>query len=302
MARKPDMPKSGWVRLWRKSLQSAAFQDPQLWKVWTWCLLKVTHETTWVPITTGRGTHVLKLEPGQFICGRKSAAKELKMKPSSVRNRIEILKKHGNVDTQSGAQYSIVTVRNWKTYQPREVHELGQCGQPKDNERTTKGQRKDTFNNNKNNKNKKKQPPFIPPSDFSVLLKDHPKLDTPAFREAWSLWVEHRDDKSKPLTEKAVGLQLKNLAAAGPSQAVEIIEYSVMNGYEGLIFDRPPRRSKRHEAPPDVHERRRDSWQQLRAAAPSSMPHSQIDELLGNIGKGDATLEGEVARLKEMPK
>lgn len=54
-------------------------------------------------------------------------------------------------------------------------------------------------------------------------------------KEAWAGWVEHRNvDIKKKLTEKAIKLQLKMLGKY-KDQHVQIIEYSIMNGYTGLI-------------------------------------------------------------------
>jgi len=95
---------------------------------------------------TGRGTIEVHLEPGQFIFGRKSAAKELGIPESSVRNRMKKLKNMQNVDIKEDSQYSIISVINWGSYQAIEKKEDSQ----KDNQRTTKGQSKDTDKNVEN--------------------------------------------------------------------------------------------------------------------------------------------------------
>ena len=60
------------------------------------------------------------VDPGQFIFGRESAAKELKMSPSTVWNRIKKLENMRNLDIESDSKYSIITIINWNTYQGRE--------------------------------------------------------------------------------------------------------------------------------------------------------------------------------------
>ena len=84
--------------------------------------------------------------------GRKSAAKELRMKPSSVRNRMKKLQNMRNLDIKADTHYSIVTICNYNDYQNIKTNKGQTVGQPKDNQRTTKGQPKDT-NNNDNNVN-----------------------------------------------------------------------------------------------------------------------------------------------------
>jgi len=138
----------GYVRVYRKTIDSQVFQNEGLLKVWLWCLLRANHKEQWVSITTGRGTTEVHLLPGQFIFGRKTAAKELKMKPSTVRNRIQKLKNMRNLDIQTDTHYSIIIVLNWDTYQVPNKKEDRQ----EDNQRTGKGQPKDTDKNDKNDK------------------------------------------------------------------------------------------------------------------------------------------------------
>lgn len=76
------------------------------------------------------------------------------MKPSSVRNRMEKLKKMRNLDIQTSGHYSIVSICNWEAYQAGEFDDKNKSGQPQDNQRTGKGQPKDTDKNVKNEKNK----------------------------------------------------------------------------------------------------------------------------------------------------
>jgi len=137
---------SGWVCLYRKLFESRVFQNPHLLKVWMWCLLRANHKEEWVPMITGKGTIEVHVLSGQFIYGRESAAKELKMPPSSVRNRIKKLKTMGNLDIKEDRQYSIITILNWGAYQGINLKEDSE----EDHQRTGKGQAKDTDNNDNN--------------------------------------------------------------------------------------------------------------------------------------------------------
>ena len=80
-----------WIKLYRCSLNSQVFQNAELWKVWCYCLMRANHEDCWVAVLTGRGETEVELKRGQFIYGRKQAAKDLRMKQSSVRNRMKKL-------------------------------------------------------------------------------------------------------------------------------------------------------------------------------------------------------------------
>jgi len=119
----------GWIRLWRQSLDSQVFQDRDLWHLWCWCLLKATWKTRWVPIRTGRGSTQIKLEPGQFIFGRKSASEELRIPGSTLARRLSKLNKAGNVSIQPSTHYSIVTIVNWAVFQSGDVDGGQACEQ-----------------------------------------------------------------------------------------------------------------------------------------------------------------------------
>jgi hypothetical protein len=136
----------GWISLHRKLLDSRVFNNPYLLKVWIWCLLRANHKEEWVSMVTGRGTIEVHVSPGQFIFGRDSAAKELKMPSSSVRNRMKKLKTIENLDIKEDRQFSIITILNWSAYQDIKLKEDSE----EDYQRTGKGQAKDTDNNDNN--------------------------------------------------------------------------------------------------------------------------------------------------------
>jgi len=138
----------GWVRLYRKTLESAVFQNPVMLKIWIWCLLKANHEGRSVFVRTGRGETLVNLQPGQFIFGRNSASKELSLPASTIRNKITQLEKMGNLSIHVDRHYSIVFISRWKEYQPdnwtgkgqakdRQTQNLGQAtGQAISDEKT----------------------------------------------------------------------------------------------------------------------------------------------------------------------
>ena len=145
------MEDGGYIKLWRKGEDSRVFKNPDLWKVWTWCLMRANYKERWVEIKTGKSKIEVKVQPGQFIFGRKSAAKALGMPESSVRNRMEKLKKMQNVDIKEDRQYSVVSIVNWDVYQPQDKKEDSE----EDRQRTGKGQAKDTDKKDKKDKKDK---------------------------------------------------------------------------------------------------------------------------------------------------
>jgi len=162
----------GFILLHRKSMESRVWQDPLLWYVWSWCLLRASWKERWISIQVGTHTTQVKLLSGQFFFGRHSAAHDLHMKPSSVRNRMARLKKYGNLDIQEDSHGSIITIVNWRVYQQL-IKPSGQPeGQQEDSRRTAVGQPQDT--NNKGNAFVKGVEGTIPPPEADAP-KEPPK-------------------------------------------------------------------------------------------------------------------------------
>jgi len=98
-----------------------------------------------VTIKNGRSTTEVWIEPGQFIVGRLTAAKELKMKPSTVWKRIRKLENMQNLNIKSNRLYSVITVVNWAFYQGNKKKGTSKV--------TTEEQPRNTNKNDKNVKN-----------------------------------------------------------------------------------------------------------------------------------------------------
>jgi len=60
-------------------------------------------------------------------------------------------------------------------------------------------------------------------------------LDTPAFREAWTRWVQYRKERKSSLTPSTAAAQLRKLSDAGPETACGMIEQSIEQGWQGLF-------------------------------------------------------------------
>ena len=198
----------GYVKLWRRSIDSRVFKNPELLKVWLWCLMKANHETAWVEMKSGKSKIEIKVEPGQFFFGRKSASKELGMKESSVRNRIKKLENMQNVDIKADRQYSIVSIINWDIYQQDEKKEDSK----EDRQRTGKGQAKDTNKNDKNDKNKRKQEKKVEkPSngDGKTAYREYVKLTTKQYERLISDFGKTKLDWMMDLLDRYIGAMPK---------------------------------------------------------------------------------------------
>jgi len=103
----------GWIKLFRKVLDSGWLRNHKLWVFWSYCLLKASHKDHSQLV----GFTQVELRSGQFVFGRKQASIDLNMTQQSIRTCLKNLKKAGNLTIKSTNKYSIVTICNWEFYQ-----------------------------------------------------------------------------------------------------------------------------------------------------------------------------------------
>jgi hypothetical protein len=147
----------GYVKLWRKSLDSQVFQNDELWKLWCLCLMKANHKENFVGIDGI--IEPIKVSPGQFITGRFSLHKDYygtskkNKSPLTVWRWLLKLEKMENLNIKTNNKYSIVSIINWPTYQSKANTFEQQNEQQMNNRRTTDEQQMNTNKNDKNVKN-----------------------------------------------------------------------------------------------------------------------------------------------------
>ena len=215
----------GYIKLWRKITDSQVFQNEGLLKVWIWCLAKASYRERWVSIKAGKGITEVKLMPGQFIFGRQTAARKLKMKPSTAWKRLQKLKKCQNLNIESNSQYSIVTICNWEQYQAIDncevTAEVTAREQPRNSQGTAGEHKQEGIRKKRKRKN----------NDKGLTLPDW--LD----KDLWSEFKKMRVKQKKPLTEKGQELAIKKLSdfKNDGQDPVAIIEQSIFNCWQGLF-------------------------------------------------------------------
>jgi len=174
----------GYIKLWRKSLDSTVFAHDGMWKLWCLCLLKADHKEA--DVTIPGILEPIKLKPGQFITGRDSLHYDYhqghlkknysrKASPTAITlyRWLLTLQKGHFLHIKSYNKFSIITICNWSQYQQSE--------QQVNNRRTTDEHKQEL---NKNNKEKYMSIPFK-----EIQLKYHEILpELPGIRQ----WTEPR--------------------------------------------------------------------------------------------------------------
>jgi len=185
------------VKLWRRTLESPVFENPKLLKFWLYCLMKASHKKH----TAMVGLQVVELEPGQFIFGRKIAAKETKLSQQSIRTFLKILKNLQNLTIKSTNKFSVITIVNWDTYQQEEKISTikSTSSQPASNQQVT------TYKNVKNVKN----------GDNNSLPSTPPPVSLPAYPDEICAFVDsfiaHISETKPTLAPKAANLRESSL-------------------------------------------------------------------------------------------
>ncbi|EHD6846326.1 hypothetical protein JQP30_002384 [Listeria monocytogenes] len=145
----------GYIALHRKIIDSWIWQDPEFYRLWSYCLVKASFKEREIFL----GQQIVKLNPGQFVIGREKLEEAMNIGLKNKRTaltwwrRLQKLEKAQMLNIKSYNKFSIVTIENWGLYQGGDIENEQQNEQQTNNKRTTDEQQTNT--NNKDNKEKK---------------------------------------------------------------------------------------------------------------------------------------------------
>lgn len=226
----------GWIKLWRRTMDSKVWQDAGLFKLFVQCLLNASmsqRDFVWP------GTLMpIKLLPGQFVTGRYSLHREYHGEPKHTQAHpsprtlwrwLKELEQMKMVSSKIGNKYTIVTICNWSGYQGLVIENQGAVS----NNVGLDDQQMTTYKKEEKEEDRRRTPPT--PSKGVEIPE---VLDCPQFLEQWAEWHAYRKEKRKSLTPRTEKMQLKKLVAdAGgdASVACRIIEQSIAQGWAGLF-------------------------------------------------------------------
>ena len=128
-------------------MNSSVFDNPDLFRMWVWCLLKASH----VGYKQMVGLEEIYVKEGQFITGRSKGSAELNVNPNTWYSHIRVLERMGMIELNSNNKRTIVSIVNWAFYQGEDSERQ----QQNNNKITTKEQQNNTNKNDKNVKNVK---------------------------------------------------------------------------------------------------------------------------------------------------
>lgn len=199
----------GWIKLWRKSLDSAVFSKPELWRLWSYCLMRANHTEVWVPIDGL--VEPVRVLPGQFITGRQALHTALYPKPSRNNPKpittwrwLLLLRSMGNLALAMNSRYTLVTVAKWETYQNGQPQDDQANDQPVISRRSAGDQPVITDKNVKKEKNEKKKASWdsergwkdIAEEEQARWAKAYPAVDVPQELRRMDAWCRANPKKA----------------------------------------------------------------------------------------------------------
>lgn len=116
----------GYVKLWRKTLDSGLLQNGPAWQLFGYLLLRATHK----PYRTIVGGVVCELVPGEVVFGRSKAAADLGLGEQQIRTALNLLKKMKIATSRSTNKFTVVSLVNWHNYQDEQAAANQQANQP----------------------------------------------------------------------------------------------------------------------------------------------------------------------------
>jgi hypothetical protein len=210
----------GYVKLWRKTLDSGLIKNHNVWIFWTWCLLKANHRHEKTQVV---GYQEVTLNPGEFVFGRKAASIETGLSEQTIRTCINFLKNSKNLTIKPTNKFSIISITNWDTYQQTEEQNNQQSNTQLTSSQPTTNQQVTTNKNEKNDKNEKnvkkcigKNSKFSPPAVEQVIqfFLDNGFSESSA-RKAFSYyqdgdWKDSRGTQVRNWKQKMRGVWFKD--------------------------------------------------------------------------------------------
>lgn len=160
----------GWVKIYRSILTWEWYSDINVRVLFIHLLLKANYSPkNW------RG---IEIQAGQLVTSLSKLEQETGLSQKKIRNALKKLEKTGELVTQKGRAYTVITICNYESYQG----DTTERGTPKDTRGAHEGHTEGTRGaTNKNNKNNKKE------NNNTVLT----------FSEFWDLYDKKRGDKTK---------------------------------------------------------------------------------------------------------
>ena len=160
----------GYVKLWRKCLDSGLLKNPTAWQLFGYLLLKATHRAHRQLV----GGMVFDLQPGDVIFGRSKAADDLCVGEQSIRTALKLLEKLEIVTSKSTNKCTVISFVNWDRYQEEQPAPNQQTNQHLTSNQPAPNQHLTTNKNERKKENIKTDTSYLAQSDAGASSAPEP--------------------------------------------------------------------------------------------------------------------------------
>lgn len=160
----------GYVKLWRKCLDSGLLKNPTAWQLFGYLLLKATHRAHRQLV----GGMVFDLQPGDVIFGRSKAADDLCVGEQSIRTALKLLEKLEIVTSKSTNKCTVISFVNWDRYQDDQPAPNQQTNQHLTSNQPAPNQHLTTNKNERKKENIKPDTSYLAQSDAGASSAPEP--------------------------------------------------------------------------------------------------------------------------------
>lgn len=249
----------GYVKLWRKTLDSGLLQNAAVLQVFIYLLLNATHKRTRLL----KDTTPVTLEAGQVLSGRKKIAQECKLSERNVRTALKVLETMEIVTIKATNKYSIVSFVNWESYQQEQPTSRPTERPTPDQQATSKRPAPDHIQEHKNIRTEEyKNPPLTPQGgnregegfaepgiEFVELRQAYNDIRPEGPLDGFSEYKALKHTRLYPGNDKLICdfLQRKASGVWNPGYEIGLARYLKTRAWEAPIVPRPTRLTLQEE-------------------------------------------------------
>ena len=204
----------GWISLHRQIQNHWLWEEKPFSKAQAWIDMLLLANSSDKKILLGN--ELREVKTGSFVTSELKLMERWGWGKAKTRAFLDLLQSEGMILKQADRKQTTISIVKYEVYSVFENANRPQA----DRKQTTSRPRADTTNNNNNNNNN------------NILYSDVPELD-----DAIVAYVDYRKQIKKPMTENAVRLMMQKLnkmTASIPEQ-IEILNQSIMNGWQGIF-------------------------------------------------------------------
>lgn len=209
----------GYIKLWRKTLDSSICQNSHCFHLAIYLTMKANYKSTKFIFNKQEIT----VDRGQCIIGRAKLSLETGITQQSIRTTLHTLENIGFLTTKSTNRFSIITICNYETYQSQDEIDNQQItnSQPTTNQQLTTSKEVKRIKKNIGGKDSP--------------LTDYPLLTNPEFAKAFADFLTMRVKIKAPATHRAQQLLLKQLHKYEAPEAIAMLEQSITRSWRGIF-------------------------------------------------------------------